>query len=254
MFRVVIPARYASTRLAAKALAPIAGRPMVQWVYERARESSAEEVWVATDHPDIARIVTDFGGRPIMTSASHLSGTDRIAEVATLLEWSPDDIIVNLQGDEPMMPPALIDQVAGLLEKDPNAHISTLCAPIATLAEFMDPNVVKVCTGSEGQALYFSRAPIPWPRDLPPGPGAGPGTFGAARRHIGLYGYRCSALSRLAALPPAPLELLEKLEQLRALAAGMRIRVAEACASAGQDVNTAEDLERLRAALGNPAA
>jgi len=250
MFRVVIPARYGSTRLQAKALALIHGRPMVQWVHERARASRASEVWVATDHEEIASAVAAFGGRALLTSASHASGTDRIAEVAARLEWSPQDIIVNLQGDEPMMPAELIDQVAELLENDAAAQISTLAAPIRSVEEFLDPNVVKVCTGAAGHALYFSRAPIPWPRDTPPEPVKSPmEAYSGARRHIGIYAYRNSALIRLASLPAGRLEGLEKLEQLRALESGISIRVADACCAAGQDVNTAVDLARVRELL-----
>jgi len=250
MFRVVIPARYGSTRLAAKALAPIQGKPMVQWVHERAAASAAREVWVATDHVEIAAAVTRFGGRAVLTSPAHASGTDRIAEVAARLEWSPDDIVVNLQGDEPMMPAELIDQVAALLETDPHAQISTLSAPIQSIEEFLDPNVVKVCVGSHGVALYFSRAPIPWAREAPPGPSsAAPESYSGARRHIGIYGYRCGVLMRLASLPQTPLEALEKLEQLRALESGIPIRVADACRRAGEDVNTAVDLARIRKLL-----
>ena len=215
MFRVVIPARYASTRFPGKPLVPLAGKPMLQWVYENAARSGAREVVIATDDARIAAAARGFGAPVAMTSPSHQSGTDRIAEAATNAGWGPQDIVVNLQGDEPLLPPALLRQVAGLLEQDPGAAIATLATPVRSRAEYLDPNAVKVVAGEDGRALYFSRAPIPWHRDG--APGGGPEHAGA-RRHIGLYAYRVGALQRLAALPVAALEAVEKLEQLRALA------------------------------------
>ncbi len=249
MLRAVIPARHDSSRLHGKVLLPLAGKPMLQWVWERARASRADEVLVATDDARVARAAEGFGAEVVMTAAAHASGTDRIAEVAWLRRWPDDDRVVNVQADEPLMPPALIDQVSDLLEERPWAHIATLASPIASLEALLDPNVVKVVTGREGRALYFSRAPIPWDRDGAPSGPASQRSFASARRHIGLYAYRVGALRRLAALAPGPLEQREKLEQLRALENDLAIVVGDAAEQPGQDVNTAEDLERARALL-----
>jgi 3-deoxy-manno-octulosonate cytidylyltransferase (CMP-KDO synthetase) len=246
VFRVVIPARYASTRFPGKPLVPLAGKPMLQWVYENAGRSGAHEVVVATDDPRIATVARAFGAPVAMTSPAHQSGTDRIAEAATRAGWDAADIVVNLQGDEPLLPPALLRQVAALLAADPGAAIATLATPVRSLEEYLDPNAVKVVAGPDGRALYFSRAPIPWHRDG--APGGGPSHVGA-RRHIGLYAYRVGALQRLAALPVAALEEIEKLEQLRALVNGLPIVVADALERPGQDINTPEDLERAAAQL-----
>jgi 3-deoxy-manno-octulosonate cytidylyltransferase (CMP-KDO synthetase) len=249
MFRVVIPARYASTRLPGKALLSIGGKPMIQWVYERACASQAREVLIATDDLLIASAAHSFGAQTVMTAATHESGTDRIAQVARLQGWADSDLVVNVQADEPVIPPALIDQVASLLESNPSAQIATLATPIASLAEFMDPNAVKVVTDGEGRALYFSRAPIPWERD-----GASSGIvsqtrFAGARRHVGIYGYRVSGLLRMASLGQTALEQREKLEQLRGLENGLEIRVADSVEQPGPDVNTAADLERVMALM-----
>lgn len=249
MFRVVIPARYASSRLPGKALLSMGGKPMIQWVYERACASGAHEVLIATDDLLIVSAAHSFGARTVMTAATHESGTDRIAEVARLQGWADSDIVVNVQGDEPVIPPALIDQVASLLQANPGAQIATLATPVTSISEFMDPNAVKVVTDGEGRALYFSRAPIPWERD-----GASAGissqmSFAGARRHVGIYGYRVSGLLRMAALKRTVLEQHEKLEQLRALENGLEIRVADSVEQPGPDVNTAADLERVTALL-----
>jgi 3-deoxy-manno-octulosonate cytidylyltransferase (CMP-KDO synthetase) len=249
MFRVVIPARYASTRLPGKALVAIAGKPMLQWVYERARASRAHEVLIATDDLLIVSAAHSFNAETVMTAATHTSGTDRIAEVARLRQWADSDIVVNVQGDEPLIPPALIDQVASLLESNPTAQIATLATPVATLSEFMDPNAVKVVSDAEGRALYFSRAPIPWDREGASAGLASQTRFSAARRHVGIYGYRVASLLRLAELQPTRLEQLERLEQLRALENGFEIRVADSIEQPGPDVNTASDLERVSALL-----
>ncbi len=251
MFRVVVPARYDSARLPGKVLLPLAGKPMLQWVCERAQASRAGEVLVATDDERIARAAKHLGVEVVMTSVDHPSGTDRIAEVAWLRRWREDDIVVNLQADEPLMPPQLIDQVSELLAMHAWALIATLAAPIASLSELLDPNVVKVVADRSDRALYFSRAPIPWDRD-----GAAAGltsqrSFAAARRHIGLYAYRAAALRQLAALAPSPLEQREKLEQLRALENDLSIVVADAAERPGPDVNTPQDLEMVSALLGN---
>lgn len=246
MFRVVIPARYASTRLPGKALLTIAGKPMIQWVYERACASQAHEVLIATDDLLIVSAAHSFDAETVMTSTDHESGTDRIAEVARLQGWADTDIVVNVQGDEPVIPPASIDQVAALLEAHPGAQIATLATPITSQAEFMDPNAVKVVTDTQGRALYFSRAPIPWDRD---GAKAGKQSFAGARRHVGIYGYRVSGLLRMASLRRTVLEQHEKLEQLRALENGLEIRVADSVELPGPDVNTAADLERVTSLL-----
>jgi 3-deoxy-manno-octulosonate cytidylyltransferase (CMP-KDO synthetase) len=249
LFRVVIPARYASTRLPGKVLLPIAGRPMLQWVHERAAATGAAQVIVATDDARIAAAARGFGAEVEMTSATHESGSDRIAEVARRRGWSADELVVNLQGDEPLMPPGLVRQVAALLARHPGAEMATLATPIGELAAFLDPNVVKVVCDAAGRALYFSRAPIPWPRDGAATGLASQSRHDGARRHVGLYAYRVRALLRLAALPPAALEQTERLEQLRALQAGFDIRVEDCSEPPGPDVNTAADLERAAAAL-----
>jgi len=249
MFRVVIPARFDSGRLPGKVLLPIGDRPMLHWVCERARASGAEQIVVATDDTRIQAAALQAGVECVMTSRTHLSGTDRIAEATAKLQWAPDDVIVNLQADEPLMPPALIGQVAQLLEDHSDADIATLAAPVTSAAEFLDPNAVKVVLAADGRALLFSRAPIPWDRDGAVGAVPGPDSYQQALRHIGLYAYRVRSLLRMAQLPPAPLERREKLEQLRALAHGMQIRVAIAAERPGVDVNTPADLERIRALL-----
>ena len=251
-FKVVIPARYASTRLPGKPLLDIAGRPMIQWVIQRALQSGADEVLVATDDERIAKAAVHPHTQQslaVMTRADHASGTDRIAEVARVRGWKADVIVVNVQGDEPQLPPALIDQTAGLLVADPGADIGTLCTPIEHVADFLDPNLVKVTMNAAGFALYFSRAPIPWHRDhAPVGLLSQTNTQGAFR-HLGIYAYRVAALQRLTAMEPAQLEQIEKLEQLRALAAGMRIRVAVAANGSPPGIDTLADLERARVQL-----
>jgi len=240
MFRVVIPARYGSTRLPGKALLPLAGKPMIQWVYERARRSSAQQVIVATDDERIAAACRGFGAPVEITSAEHPSGTDRIAELARRFEWDDEQIVVNVQGDEPLISPVSIAQTARLLAWHPEATIATLAAPLDRDAQFEDPNFVKVVTTRAGWALYFSRAPIPWPRD---------GGVPEARRHIGLYAYRAGGLKAISASPPCALEEVEKLEQLRALWLGYRIIVADAAEPPSPAVDTEEDLARIRRLL-----
>ncbi|MBV8909868.1 MAG: 3-deoxy-manno-octulosonate cytidylyltransferase [Gammaproteobacteria bacterium] len=249
MFRVVIPARYESTRLPGKVVLPIAGKPMVQWVHERACAAGAAEILIATDDERIASLAAGFGAMAVRTVHDHASGTDRIAEVARARGWAAADIVVNLQADEPLIPPAVIAQVARLLAEEPQAEIATLATPIASLDELMDPNVVKVVTDSRGMALYFSRAPVPWNRD-----GATAGLVSqrdarGARRHRGLYAYRTGTLARLAQLPRGTLEAREQLEQLRALEYGIPIFVGDAVEEPGPDVNTLADLERVAAQL-----
>ena len=249
-FHVVIPARYASTRLPGKPLLDIVGSTMIQRVVERACASSADQVLVATDDARIAAAVHDprrpGEGIAVMTDAALPSGTDRVAAVAAERGWSDDTVVVNVQGDEPFLPPSLIEQAADLLGRDPKAGVATLAAPIASLEEFLDPNVVKVVTALDGAALYFSRAPIPWVRE---GASEGLGSqteFAGALRHVGLYAYRVGVLKHIMALPPSGLEQCEKLEQLRALENGVRIAVARCVAPPAPGVDTADDLERAR--------
>jgi 3-deoxy-manno-octulosonate cytidylyltransferase (CMP-KDO synthetase) len=246
LFRVVIPARFAATRLPGKVLLPIGAKPMLQWVYERAASAGANEVLIATDDERIANAAHAFGAEAIMTAHTHTSGTDRIAEVARSRNWAGEEIVVNVQGDEPLIPAATIAQVARLLATHPAADIATLATALESLEELHDPNVVKVVTDAHGVALYFSRAPIPWNCD---GAAAGPASqsaFAGACRHRGIYAYRVAALLRFAQLPRGKLEQREKLEQLRALEHGLRIHVEEALERPGPDVNTPADLERVR--------
>ncbi len=249
-FHVVIPARYASTRLPGKPLLDIVGRTMIQRVVERACASSADQVLVATDDARIAAAVHD-PRRPsaaiaVMTDPSLPSGTDRVAAVAVSCGWSDDTVVVNVQGDEPFLPPALIEQAAALLESDPAAGIATLAAPIASLEEFLDPNVVKVVTAHDAAALYFSRAPIPWTREGAPGGLASQREFASALRHIGIYAYRVGALRRITRMAPSALEACEKLEQLRALENGVRIAVGRCIELPEPGVDTEADLQRAR--------
>ena len=247
-FHVVIPARYASTRLPGKPLVDIAGRPMVRRVAERALASGAARVVVATDDGRIAAALEGLAGvEAMMTDPALPSGTDRAAEVAFRLGWDERAIVVNVQGDEPLMPPALIRQAAELLEHDGRAGIATLATPVASLEDFLDPNVVKVVAAADGAALYFSRAPIPWTRDGAPAGLASQTEHGGALRHVGLYAYRVGTLARITKLPPSPLESREKLEQLRAMDAGVRIVVAACVVPPGPGVDTPADLERARA-------
>jgi 3-deoxy-manno-octulosonate cytidylyltransferase (CMP-KDO synthetase) len=252
-FKVVIPARFASTRLPAKLLLDLAGRPLIQWVIQNARRSSADEVVVATDDARIFDAAFDPAeperNLAVMTAASHASGTDRIAEVARVRGWAPDTIVVNVQGDEPQLPPVLIDEVAALLEARADAHVATLGTPITSVQEMLDPNIVKVVTTDAGDALYFSRAPIPWHRDHAPQGWLSQSCFSGARRHLGIYAYRAEALQRLTRLPASTLELAEKLEQLRALQNGMRIVVATASVVPGMGVDTEHDLAVVRRSM-----
>tara|TARA_B100000809_G_scaffold156871_1_gene154166 strand:- start:1065 stop:1829 length:765 start_codon:yes stop_codon:yes gene_type:complete len=249
-FYIVIPARYASSRLPAKPLAMIGDKTMIQRVYEQASKSAATKVIVATDDQRIADSVKVFGGEVCMTSDTHTSGTDRLQEVAACYGFSDSDIVVNVQGDEPLIPPQVIDQVAANLAANSAASVATLCEPIASLQDFNDPNVVKVVSDNNGFALYFSRAPIPWPRDTyTPSSSHLPSEL-VARRHIGIYAYRCALLNRFIRWPPAPLEQLESLEQLRVLSNGEHIHIDLACQKVPGGVDTPADLERIRLHLG----
>ncbi len=246
-FIVIIPARYASTRLPGKMLAEIDGKPMVVHVADRARASGALEVVVATDHPDIAAAVAHHGHAVMMTRRDHASGTDRIAEVAAQRGYAPHSIIVNVQGDEPLIEPALIRSVAQQLAGHVDAAMATACCPLADASGFANPNIVKVTLDKNGYALYFSRAPIPYARDAF---AHGIQTIPAglpAYRHIGIYAYRAAFLASYAGLAPAALEEFEALEQLRALWHGHRISVLVAAAAPHAGVDTAEDFERVKA-------
>jgi len=233
-FAVVIPSRYASTRLPGKPLRLIRGKPMLEHVYRRASESAADEIVVATDDERIAAAAEEFGAAVCMTGDQHRSGTERIAEVADLMDWPDDRIVVNLQGDEPAMPAALIDQCAALLAGS-GAELATLASPLASDTDFNDPNVVKVVRDNADNALYFSRAPIPHPR----GDAERALARKAALHHHGIYAYRCGVLRRLVVAEPSPLEL----------AVGMRIRVGVPAEPPGLGVDTEADLERVAALL-----
>lgn len=245
-FIVVIPARFGSQRLPGKPLIEVAGKPLIVHVLECAAQSAAERVIVATDDARIADAVDAAGGESMMTSPKHPSGTDRIAEVAERLGLDDDRIIVNVQGDEPDMPAALIDQVAAALADDPQALMSTATTAISDWKEFIDPAVVKVVTGQDHYALYFSRAPIPWPRDdaareVPPP---------QARRHIGMYAYRSAFLRRYVQQPLSANEGVEHLEQLRVVDAGGKIAVVDAIAVPGAGIDTADDLAAFSRRIG----
>jgi 3-deoxy-manno-octulosonate cytidylyltransferase (CMP-KDO synthetase) len=245
-FVVAIPARYAASRLPGKPLRLLAGEPLVLHVARRALAAGASEVWVAADDQRIAEALAGSGVRVAMTSTSHPSGTDRLAECARIAGWSDDTIVVNLQGDEPFAPAEGISAVATLL-RDSSAEMATLAAPITDAETLFDPNAVKLVQAASGDALYFSRAPLPWPRDafmrdrsqLPEG--------GHWLRHIGIYAYRAGFLQRFAAMPPGRLEQIESLEQLRVLEAGFRIAVATTPVPFPPGVDTPEDLARAEA-------
>lgn len=248
-FCVAIPARYGATRLPGKPLRELAGRPLVEHVYRRALESGAKEVVIATDDERIYSVAEGFGAPVLMTSQEHRSGTDRIAELVALRGWAEDTIVVNLQGDEPLMPPKLLQQVATSLDHHPQAGIATLCTRITTTADIFDPHVVKVVLDTKGYALYFSRAPIPYHRDTFTNCHQAPLSIpenSSYFRHIGLYAYRAGNLQRLSQLPPCAIEQTESLEQLRALWQGMRIHVQEAEITPPPGVDTADDLARLQ--------
>lgn len=240
-FKVYIPARYASSRLPGKVLLDIGGKSMLEHVHARARDSGASEVVVATDDERIARVAAGFGASVCMTDPSLPSGTDRIAAAARARGESAAQVIVNLQGDEPFMPAAVIAQVAQLLSGVSPPDMATVCEALTTHADYLDPNIVKVVRDAAHNALYFSRAPVPHLRDGEWQPGA------LYRRHVGLYAYTVGFLTRYVDWPPVALEEAERLEQLRALAHGARIAVPDACAHCGIGVDTADDLARAAA-------
>ena len=248
-FRVVIPVRYDSKRLPGKPLMDIKGKPMLQHVYERAIESGAVNVVIATDNDKICKVAEGFGANVCITSKEHRSGTDRIAEAVVAMGYEDDDIVVNLQGDEPIIPPQVIHQVAQNLAKYENARVATLYEPIKTIEELFDPDNVKVVIGKRGYALYFSRAPIAWERDnfkINDNKGV---IKGAHYRHVGLYAYHVKFLQEYMEWEPAPLEEMEHLEQLRVLWNGGRVHVARAKLPVPGDVNTPEDLEKIRKSM-----
>lgn len=249
-FHVVIPARFGSERLPAKPLAKLAGKPLIQHVYERAAESGAASVAVATDDERILEACRAFDADALLTAATHQSGTDRVAEVADVRGWSEEEIVVNLQGDEPAMPPVLIAQAAQALADAGSAGIATLATPITARPEFEDPNAVKVVCDRQGRALYFSRSPIPFER----GPAVSSGQDRPqGLRHIGLYAYRVATLRTLTQAPPCALELAERLEQLRALWLGIEIAVAIVDPAPPAGVDTPADLARVERLLASRA-
>lgn len=246
-FHVVIPARYGSTRLAGKVLRVIAGRPLVEHVWRSACASGARRVIIATDDERVRETAMRFGAQVCMTRVDHASGTDRVHEAAQRQGWSEGTIVVNVQGDEPLMPPTLIAQVAQALAEDAEADLATARTAIRETATWRDTNVVKVVVDAAGRALYFSRAPIPWPRDNQACVNGLP--VAGAWRHIGIYAYRMATLHQLSTLPACPLERTEALEQLRAQWHGMRLRVVEARAIPGAGVDTESDLQRVESLL-----
>lgn len=248
-FRVVIPARYASSRLPGKPLADIGGKPMVLRVLERALQAGAESVVIATDDARVQQAVEAAGHQALMTSPEHQSGTERLVEVAETLGWSDDTLVVNVQGDEPLIDPLLIREVARQLVLHDDAVMATLAHPIHDHADFINPNVVKVVADEAGYALYFSRAPVPWPRDAFAAQQAMPHELGALR-HIGLYAYRAGFLRTYAGLASSPLERTEMLEQLRVLWHGHRISLGITPIAPAPGVDTQEDLVRVRGLFG----
>ncbi|HYN54609.1 MAG TPA: 3-deoxy-manno-octulosonate cytidylyltransferase [Methylotenera sp.] len=244
-FYVVIPARYASTRLPGKPLLDIAGKPMVTWVAERAQQSGAHQVVVATDDIRIIEAVTQYGYQAVMTRSDHISGTDRIAEVAVQQGWQDDAIVVNVQGDEPLIEAALILEVATMLANSKDAVMATACHSIHTKADFLNPNIVKVVLDAQGCALYFSRAPIPYPRDAFAANAELPLDI-PAYRHIGIYAYRAKFLKQYASIPPAAIEQIECLEQLRVLHHGYKIAVSISENAPAAGVDTEGDLAYVR--------
>jgi len=248
-FTVVIPARLASTRLPGKPLLPIAGKPMIQHVWEQARKSSASRVVIATDDAGIYQVCEAFGAEVLMTREDHDSGTDRLAEVAVKLGLAADAIVVNVQGDEPLIPAVIIDQVAANLAAHPEAGIATLAEPISDVTAVFNPNAVKVVSDCNGLALTFSRAPLPWARDVFAQSRDSLPADVPYRRHIGMYAYRAGFLQDFVAWGPCWLERTESLEQLRALWHGVRIHVADAIEAPPVGVDTPEDLERVRRIL-----
>lgn len=244
-YKIVIPARFASTRLPGKPLLPLAGKPILQHVYQQAIQSSADEVLIATDDKRIYQVAESFGAKVLLTDSRHENGTDRIAEVAQIQNWSDEQVVVNLQGDEPMMPVALIETVAQGLLQNSTAGISSLCTPIVEYADFIDPNVVKVVLDLQGFALYFSRAPIPFDRELKQQNKQQLSEKINSYRHIGMYAYRAGFLHQYQNMQVTQVEQAESLEQLRALYYGVRIHMGVVTDMPAHGVDTKEDLMRL---------
>lgn len=253
-FTVVIPSRFGSTRLPGKPLLDIGGKPMVQRVWEQASLSAADRVVIATDDERIADIARAFGAETCMTDPDHPSGTDRLEEVVRTLGFADDHAVVNVQGDEPLIPPGVIDQVAANLAAHPDAAIATLCEPIETVEDLQNPNIVKAVPDARGMALYFSRAPVPYPREAFAAQSAALPTGGEWLRHIGIYAYRSGFLREYVAWLPAPQEALEQLEQLRALHNGAGIHLAQATETVPPGVDTQSDLDHVRALLAAGSA
>lgn len=249
-YRVVIPARYGSERLPGKPLADIHGRPMIVRVAEAVARSGARELVVATDDERVADAVTRAGFQAMITRADHPSGSDRVMEVVTRSAWADEDVVLNVQGDEPLIPPAVLDQLALAMARASAPASATLCEPIVRREDLFNPNVVKVVRAADGRALYFSRSPIPHRRDGMDAPAGGLPPEGRWWRHIGVYAYRVWSLARFVGLPPGTLEQLEKLEQLRLLENGMEMLVEEACEPVPGGVDTPADLERVRSRSG----
>jgi len=247
-FYVVIPARYASTRLPGKPLVDIAGKPMVIWVAERAQHSGAKQVIIASDDVRIVEAANKYGHQALMTRVDHVSGTDRIAEVALQQDWPDDAIVVNVQGDEPLIEAKLIIEVAAKLANSRDAVMATACHAIHSTADFLNPNIVKVVLDAQGYALYFSRAPIPYPRDAFAAGEALPAEL-PALRHIGIYAYRARFLKEYAGIQPAAIEQYESLEQLRVLHHGYKIAVAISANAPAAGVDTEADLDYVRSLM-----
>lgn len=251
-YHIVIPARFASERLPGKVLKDLAGQTVLQWVWKRACDSAAESVIIATDDDRIVNAASTFGAQVVMTSPDHQSGSDRIAQCAEILSWPDDHLVVNLQGDEPLMPSACLDQVAALLGQRTDCEVASLYWPIDEADEVQNPNAVKVVTDLKDRALYFSRSPVPYARSY--------ASIAEAieegivwKRHLGLYAYRLAALRRYTASEPTELEMSERLEQLRIMEQGGRIAMAQACEFIPAGVDTEEDLNRVRKIIKSKA-
>lgn len=248
-YKIVIPARYGSSRLPGKPLINLAGKPMIQHVYERAKATEASEIVIATDDQRIFDVAQGFGAEVVMTSVDHENGTERIAEVASLKGWPENTVIVNLQGDEPLIPVELIQLTAQGLILNPQAGISSLCTQIKDVKDFFNPNVVKVVMDNLGFALYFSRAPIPWDRDLYKQDQQLLSEIAPAYRHIGMYGYRVGFLNEYQDMVTTPIERAESLEQLRALCFGVKIHMSVIEKAPGHGVDTFEDIAMVEQQL-----
>lgn len=248
-YKIVIPARYGSSRLPGKPLVSLAGKPMIQHVYERALATGVKDIVIATDDQRIFDVAQGFGAHVVMTSVDHENGTERIAEVAQKLGWSGDDVIVNVQGDEPLIPRELIELTAKGLLEHPQAGMSSLCTPIESAEDAFDPNAVKVVLDNTGFAMYFSRAPIPWDRDLYKEAQTKVTQVAPVYRHIGMYGYRVSFLQQYSSMEMTALEQAECLEQLRALCYGVKIHMGVIDEPPGHGVDTPDDVARVEAQL-----